>query len=191
MRALRRSVPLAQRAACARAVARHAARSVALRAGARVALYAALPEELDTTPLLEWVSSRGFPVYLPRIEDCRHRLMRFCLASGQFTINRYGIREPLGTRCLAARWFDVVFLPLVAFDGRGARLGMGSGYYDRALAFRHARASWGGPLLVGLAYAFQQVEALTAQPHDVRLDAVITERGLIRFPERLGQDAGS
>jgi 5-formyltetrahydrofolate cyclo-ligase len=56
---------------------------------------------------------------------------------------------------------------------------MGAGFYDRAFAFRHLRPGWRGPRLIGLAYAFQQVPALAPGPHDVRLDAVLTEQGVM------------
>ena len=65
---------------------------------------------------------------------------------------------------LGARWLDIVFLPLVGFDRFGVRLGTGGGFYDRAFAFRHGRASWRAPRLVGLAYAFQEVERIAAPP---------------------------
>jgi len=185
LRALRRAVPAVERSACARAVTRHVARSISLRAGARIALYAALPEELDTSPLLAWAHSRGHETYLPRIVDRRRCLMKFCRIDTVLAPGPHGIREPGGERCLAPRWLDAVFLPLVGFDVRGARLGMGRGYYDRALAFRHTRRVWRGPLLVGLAYGFQRVPHLDDRPHDVHLDAIVTERGLVRFERGL------
>jgi 5-formyltetrahydrofolate cyclo-ligase len=73
-----------------------------------------------------------------------------------------------------------VFLPLLGFDRQGLRLGSGGGFYDRAFAFRHWRGAWHAPRLVGLAYAFQQVERIAPAEHDVLMDAVVTEEGLIR-----------
>src|SRR5207253_1457477 len=81
---------------------------------------------------------------------------------------------------LRARRLDVVFLPLVGFDAQGVRLGTGGGYYDRAFAFRRGRSAWHVPRLVGLAYAFQQVERIAPAAHDVLLDAVVTDEGIIR-----------
>src|SRR5690606_28904822 len=92
--------------------------------------------------------------------------------------NRFGIPEPHGARTLGARWLDLVFTPLVAFDAHGMRLGMGAGFYDRAFAFRRWRTVWRGPRLVGLAYSFQQAARIEAAPHDVLLDAVVTENGV-------------
>ncbi len=152
-----------------------------LRPSWRIALYAALPEELDTTPLIEIARRRDCRIYLPRID--RHSLgrrMQFVEMSTRQRSNRLGISEPEGSRIIGARWLDVVFLPLVGFDSRGVRLGTGGGYYDRAFAFRHWRKVWQTPQLIGLAYSFQQVEHITSAAHDVLMDAVVTEKGVVR-----------
>ena len=72
------------------------------------------------------------------------------------------------------------FLHIVGFDRHGVRLGTGGGFYDRTFAFRQLRRAWQVPRLVGLAYAFQQLEGITAAAHDVLMDAVVTETGIIR-----------
>ena len=152
-----------------------------LRPSWRIALYAALPEELDTTPLIEIACRRGCRIYLPRID--RHSLgrkMQFVEMSTRQRSNRLGIIEPEGSRIIGARWLDVVFLPLVGFDSHGVRLGTGGGYYDRAFAFRRWRTVWHTPRLVGLAYSFQQVDQIIPAAHDVLLDAVVTEKGVVR-----------
>jgi 5-formyltetrahydrofolate cyclo-ligase len=96
--------------------------------------------------------------------------------------NRYGIPEPdvAPASRLPPDELHVVLVPMVAFDDAGHRLGMGAGYYDRSFGFRLRSPS--PPLLVGVGYEFQRVPALAAQPWDVPLDAVLTERGLQRFP---------
>lgn len=90
--------------------------------------------------------------------------------------NRYGIPEPdvAAASLLDARTMALVVLPLVGFDTRGQRLGMGGGWYDRSFAFRNRHPA--PPWLVGAAFAAQQVEALAPQPWDVALDAVCSER---------------
>jgi 5-formyltetrahydrofolate cyclo-ligase len=181
LRARRRSVSPTERARIARLVARNADRYLHLREGWRIAIYVSLPTELDTAPLIELARQRGCEVFVPRID--RHSLgrrMRFIELTGRQRRNRLGIHEPEGSHALGARWFDVVFLPLVGFDTCGVRLGMGGGYYDRAFAFRRWRTAWHAPRLIGLAYAFQQVESLRIAHHDVRLDAVITEERTVK-----------
>jgi 5-formyltetrahydrofolate cyclo-ligase len=180
LRARRRAVTAAQRISSAQLVARNVDRWLHLRPGWCIALYASLPEELGTTPLIELARARGCHLYLPRID--RHRLgrkMRFVAMNERRRSNRLGIDEPEGARVIGARWLDVVFVPLVGFDSRGVRLGVGGGYYDRAFAFRRWRSVWHTPRLVGLAYSFQQVDEIIPATHDVMLDAVVTERGVL------------
>jgi 5-formyltetrahydrofolate cyclo-ligase len=181
LRAKRRAVTPADRISSAQLIAVHVDRWLRLRPSWHIAAYAALPEELDTTPLIDLARARGCSLYLPRID--RHSLgrkMQFVKMNEQHRSNRLGIEEPQGSQSIGARWLDVVFLPLVGFDSRGVRLGTGGGYYDRAFAFRRWRTVWHAPLLVGLAYSFQQVEAINSAAHDVLLDAVVTEKGVVR-----------
>lgn len=181
LRARRRGLSPAERERAALLVARNVDRAFPLRAGQRVAIYAAMREELDTAPLIALALERGCRVFLPRIErrtgrihfletslDCRQRA------------NHLGILEPIGTARVEARFLHLVLLPLVGFDAHGVRLGMGGGYYDRTFAFRNVHTTWRGPRLVGLAYAFQQLPSIEAAAHDVHMDAVVTDKGVMR-----------
>ena len=179
--ARRRAVSAGERAAAARCAALNADRALRLAAGQRIAVYAALPAELDSAPLIALAARRGCRVFLPRIDRRRRsRSMRFVELGDALRENRFGIGEPEGLATIGARWLDLVFLPLLGFDRRGLRLGTGGGFYDRAFAFRQLRRVWHKPRLVGFGYAFQQVGQLAAAPHDVALDAVVTERGFMR-----------
>jgi 5-formyltetrahydrofolate cyclo-ligase len=181
LRARRRAIAPAEGRRAAQLAVRNADRALRLAAGARVALYAALPSELDSAPLIELAIERGCCVYLPRIDRRRtSHAMRFIAMRGPLETNRLGIAEPQGSAVIGARWLDLVFLPLVGFDRSGMRLGTGGGFYDRAFEFRRWRRIWHAPRLVGLGYACQEVEHIAAGPHDVRLDAVVTEEGVIR-----------
>jgi len=102
-------------------------------------------------------------------------------AGDPLVTNRYGIPEPdvEPASALDAREMAVVVTPLVGFDARGHRLGMGGGWYDRSFAFRHAQDA--PPLLVGAAFALQQVDALDTADWDVPLDAICTESATL-FP---------
>jgi 5-formyltetrahydrofolate cyclo-ligase len=180
LNARRRSLSAGGRERLSRIVARNAARALQLQGHWRIALYAALPWELDAAPLMAIAARRGCRIYLPRIERRRaSRGMRFVEMRGPLSFNRLGIAEPQGGATLGARWLDVVFLPLLGFDRHGVRLGTGGGYYDRAFEFRHVRRAWHGPRLIGLAYGFQHVESIGAAAHDVLMDAVVTEEGMI------------
>ncbi|RYG86954.1 5-formyltetrahydrofolate cyclo-ligase [bacterium] len=181
LRALRRAVSPEDRAHAARRIAVFADALRLLRPGRRIALYLPLAEEIDTAPLMKRARARHCQVFLPRITDTRRNRMSFVSADGPWRRGRWGILEPVGTTRRAARELDVIFTPLVGFDSAGNRMGMGKGFYDRALAFRRRHPHRRHPLLVGLAFECQRVESLPVRPHDVPLDLLITERAPHRF----------
>ena len=120
---------------------------------------------------------------LPVIPPPGRRRMRFARLGPDtsFTKNRYGILEPdvpAGSLATALE-LDVVLVPLVAFDRRGGRLGMGGGYYDATFAFLASRTCWHEPKLVGVAFSFQEVPHIDSDPWDIPLSAVVTERGAV------------
>jgi 5-formyltetrahydrofolate cyclo-ligase len=67
---------------------------------------------------------------------------------------------------------ELVIAPVLGFDRRGGRLGQGGGHYDRTLANLRARAP---VFVIGLAFSGQEVSELPLEPHDQRLDAILTE----------------
>jgi 5-formyltetrahydrofolate cyclo-ligase len=176
--AQRRAVNAAQRAHAAQSVAEHIGRTSWLAPGKRIGLYASMPQELGTQPLIELAKRRGCLVYLPRITSMRARRMRFVPLNPQVRQHNFGMVEPEGDAWIGARFLDTIFCAGVGFDRRGARLGHGVGFYDRALAFRRTRHHWRGPRLVGLAYSFQVVTEIPVTPNDVFMDVLVTERGI-------------
>ncbi|HVN99669.1 MAG TPA: 5-formyltetrahydrofolate cyclo-ligase [Steroidobacteraceae bacterium] len=183
LRARRAAQPPAARRAAERLICARLARAPWFRAGLDVALYLSRDAEVDTAPLLALARRRGCRVFLPRITDyAAHRMLMVPAAGAQRLLGRYRIAEPRGGARRPAAAFAIVLMPLVGFDGAGNRLGNGAGYYDRFLANRRGRH--GKPLLIGIAYECQRLEALAPGVHDVPLDAVITERGLHCFQRR-------
>ncbi len=133
--------------------------------------------EPDVRPALEILSQRGVQIVLPVIIDAptAPRLQfRSWHPAARLGRNFFGIEEPDEGEVVLPQDLDLVLLPLVAWDECGHRLGMGAGYYDRALA---AVADRSCPLRVGIAYEVQKVPQLPADPWDVRLHQVITENG--------------
>ena len=151
-------------------------------AGKRIALYLPFDRETDTAELFRAARRRGVRVFVPVISDRRHGRMRFYPLEGPTRRGAFGIAVPLRTaRPLAPQWLDLIVIPLVGVDAGGGRLGMGLGFYDRALKFRRRRRLWRGPHLVGLAFECQRTEAHFAESWDVTLDCLATESGLHHF----------
>jgi len=174
----RREVSRLARVRAAHAVARAISQTRWLTPGKRIGIYASMPQELGTAPLIELALERGCELYLPRITSLRARTMRFVKFSSRGTQHALGMQEPDGHEHLNARFLDTIFVPAVALDHRGARLGHGIGFYDRTLAFRHLRHHWSGPRLVGLAYSFQVVPRVPVTATDVFMDSIVTEKGI-------------
>jgi 5-formyltetrahydrofolate cyclo-ligase len=83
----------------------------------------------------------------------------------------YGIPKPRDTEQIVP---TLLFVPCVGYSTQRLRLGYGGGFYDRTLAALQPR-----PFTVGLAYSMGHVPKLVAEPHDVPLDAILTEQGLL------------
>lgn len=162
---------------------RHALRAGLFLKGGRWGFYLPAGNEFDVLPLLNQALHMGKDCYLPITAQRIAQPLRFARLDGRhaLTHNRYGIIEPHSRNLMNARRLDVMILPLVAFDSTGHRLGMGGGYYDATLAYLRSRRRWRKPLLVGVAYACQELPEVPAEPWDVRLDMILTEKGLIRF----------
>ena len=179
VRSARRAIPAAERhAADALIVAR--IRSLPLWRSARhVALFIPFDGEPDLTPLLKSSGRRSFfvPVITPKE-------MSFVALGPGITLapNFFGILEPEPKIYIDPRTLDLVLTPLVAFDDRGTRVGVGAGYYDRCFKFLLHRAHWRRPKLVGCAYELQHRKSIPRNPWDVPLCAAVTERRYVTFP---------
>lgn len=149
------------------------------RAARRLAFYQAIDGEIDPSLLLAEALSRGQACFLPLLHPLRQgRLLFVRYRQGdRLQRNRWGIAQPRlqAQRVVSPRWLDVVLVPLVGFDARGNRLGMGKGFYDRTFSFR-TRSARRRPLLIGLAHECQRVEALEGQAWDVKMDAIVSDQ---------------
>ncbi len=135
--------------------------------------YHPLGGELDPGPVLQRLQAHGARVALPVALDRHSPLIFRAFEPGQ-TLAPDAVRVPSPTPDAERLEPDLVITPLLGFDRHGHRLGQGAGHYDRTLeALRAARRIW----VIGLAYSGQEVEDLPCEPHDQRLDAILTEKG--------------
>lgn len=148
----------------------------------RIACYLAVRGEVDCMPFIREGWRRGRRILVPVLHSGRLRFAPF-RPDTRLVPNRYGIPEPAVPirATVDPRLLDVVLAPVVAFDEAGHRMGMGAGYYDRTLRFLPGRGRFRRPHLIGVAYEFQKVMALTPQPWDVPLEAAVTDRATYFF----------
>jgi 5-formyltetrahydrofolate cyclo-ligase len=184
LRIARRSLPAASHTLRSNLAASAVTQLAAFKCGARVAIYLPFDRETNTAVLLVAARRRGVHLFVPVVSDLRHRRLKFIPLTGKTRRGVFGISVPHQSgNALPPRWFDLIVVPLVGVDTSGRRLGMGGGFYDRALAFRRARRHWRGPHLVGLAFDCQRADDVFADAWDVRLDSLASESGLRHFSE--------
>lgn len=177
IRAQRRAIQGMERQEKSAQAARHLLRH--LPAGARrIAAFLSLPEEIDTAPLIRALWQRGICVYLPytRAHGGALQFLPY-QQSSELLPDGLGIPAPRwqADKACSGAALDLAIVPLVAWDARGNRLGMGGGFYDRTFAAPERPPLW------GLAYDCQQVAALEPAAWDVRLDALVSESGRVIF----------
>ena len=182
LRSARRSITPLERDEKSRLLARNLARYLPFRRCKKLAVYLSLPEEVDTSPVIELAQLLHKLIYLPIIdtEVWQKKSMMFAPYSpGKTPLekNRFGIKEPAVKpgNCIRGISIEIVCVPVVGFNDRCDRIGMGGGYYDRAFDRKRFQRSH----LVGLAFEGQQTNFEPAR-HDVPMQAVITEDRVIK-----------
>ena len=169
----RRSITAEEKQLWDRQIFQRAHKDKAFQLARRVHVFRSTAEEIDTWPFIEYAWGIGNEVYCPRVTTegtLKHIRVR---RSTQWVEGAYGILEPIAdspSDILAdteLATLDAVIVPLLAFDSSGHRLGYGKGFYDGFLASTPARR-------IGIAYEFQRMSALPAEPHDQPLDIIAT-----------------
>jgi 5-formyltetrahydrofolate cyclo-ligase len=170
----RRSLDAETRQAAGAAVLRQVTASPEFERADRVALYAALPDEVPTEGLLRAVLETGRSVLLPRAASAGRLEFASVREPEALVQGPFGALQPLPS-CAAVtlRSDDLVLVPGVAFDRAGRRLGRGGGWYDRSL-------SADLPSVFGVGFAFQLVAAVPATARDRRVAGIYTEAELWR-----------
>jgi 5-formyltetrahydrofolate cyclo-ligase len=181
LRQCRRQLSPVEQRRAARDLYRQLAQHPLFRRARHIALYLPNDGEIDPRALMDEAQRRGKSTYLPVLNSWPRTHMAFQRVDPGEPLcrNRFGIPEPHLNRARQRKaWaLDLILMPLVGFDAHGNRLGMGGGFYDRGLAFRHLRKKWHKPTLLGLAHDCQKVDRLTMACWDVPMQATVTDRG--------------
>ena len=145
-----------------------------------MALFFAFDGEPDLTRLTRSAAAQRKELFVPVLT---RKTMRFARLVPRAVLKRnfFGILEPGSAGVVDPRKLDLVLTPLVAFDSRGTRIGVGRGYYDRAFRFLRHRGAWQRPKLLGVAYEFQHVPTLDSRAWDVPLWGAVTEARVRHF----------
>ena len=177
MRERRRTLTPEERTAASAVIC---AKLTALNFHSRVAVYLASPQEIDLSPFIRKMLESGVEVVAPRWNGETYELAVLKgLDAAHLRQGPMGILEPAEAEIVLPKEVGTWLVPGLAFTRDGKRLGYGGGWYDRLLAEASRDA-----LMLGIAHAFQVVDDLTSEPHDIRLTEVIDDK---RGAEKVGE----
>jgi 5-formyltetrahydrofolate cyclo-ligase len=186
-RNLRQNLPLARAREKSLRIAERFMTSPIVGQGQRVAVYLSHDGEVETQAIIESLWACGKVCYLPILRSSPQRSLWFGRYGPEtaLTPNNFGIPEPsIGEDTISEPWMlNVALVPLVAFDLFGNRIGMGGGYYDRTFAYLKDSSRRHSPILIGLAFECQKWDRIPAEPWDVPLNGVVTEKNFYTFTQ--------
>ena len=139
-----------------------------------IALYYPSNFELNVLKVLDLKYFIDQMILLPVAEKNNSMNFYQWKKNGVLTVNEFGILEPIKAE---AKIPDVILVPLLAFDKDKFRLGYGKGYYDRYLN-KYIKQYKKDIMTVGVAFSFQKHNKLPINKNDVKLDFIITEKGI-------------
>jgi 5-formyltetrahydrofolate cyclo-ligase len=143
----------------------------------KIACYLAYGDEPDTELFIDWAIENEIDVLLPvSNSDGTLNWVKF---EGETEVGIFGFAEPVG-KSVDLAGADLIFIPALAVDQEGQRLGKGKGYYDRALASLEVVAP-----VIAVVYEDELIETVPTEDHDHRVDAVVTPSSTTLFSERL------
>jgi 5-formyltetrahydrofolate cyclo-ligase len=174
LRAARQALSYEERAWAMSAIAEKFLNCIPYEDYSNVAGYVAMDGEVSVGDLLSSLAAAGLGTCLPKVVE-KSEPLAFCgWAPGDRLMGGpFNTQEPLSGSTVQP---ELLIVPLVGFSRQGARLGFGGGFYDRTIAELRSK---GTPLCVGVAFHCQERHDLPLEPHDQRLDMVLTERDII------------
>lgn len=175
---LRTIINEAQKEAAAAEVFDKLEQTAAFMLADRILMYHSLPDELTTHRFLKkWSGRKHF--FLPRVNGVNLEILPY--DESRLELGSFFIEEPTGNDVVDPEDIEMIIVPAVAFDRNCSRLGRGKGFYDRLLAATRATK-------IGIGYDFQLVDELPTEPHDIRMDMVITQSAIIVRPAGINTD---
>ena len=177
LRQRRRALSPQQQRIAAKAACRNLALLPEFLKAKRIGIYLPNDGELDPRALQHRAWHQRKSLYLPVLNPLQQGQLLFYRYQPDQAMkpNRFGIMEPVAAESCAPWMLDLVITPLVGFDRKGNRMGMGGGYYDRTFAFIRQGKRPKNPTLIGFAHACQEVESLPSASWDVPLATVVTD----------------
>ena len=177
----RDSIPKKERDAAEKKTAEHFVDTYGKIDFEKISIYSPVKNEVPTEIITDYIRESGKKCFLPLIDkDLNNKEMKFSEFTREAPLvkNKFNIPESLNSSLVIASELELIIMPLVAFDSKGYRLGMGQGYYD--FTFKNFQLNK-KQLFLGLAYDFQKTESCYPEEHDLKMHAVICPSGIYKF----------
>ncbi|MGI2031218.1 5-formyltetrahydrofolate cyclo-ligase [Rhizobium panacihumi] len=155
----------------------HGLGAIPVSPGTIVSGFLPIRSEVDLKPLMAALAEEGARLCLPAILDKTTIVFREYRPDAELISMGFGTYGPAPHEPVLDP--GIMLVPLAAFDQSGNRIGYGGGYYDRAIHQMHQKGH--NPRLIGIAFDCQEVASVPVEPHDIRLDAILTESGYRPF----------
>ena len=147
----------------------------------KIAFYLPNDGEISTEHLMIHALDQNKECYLPCVTQEQKLEFRHYDQNTEMVTNKFGIEEPHpNAKTLFASQLDLVFMPLVGYDLKGNRLGMGGGYYDRTFMEKKSSPEL-KPKLFGLAHSTQECSDIYNDSWDISIEAIVTETAYIKI----------
>lgn len=139
-----------------------------------IGCYLSTEYEVSTDIIINSVHKKNKNLYVPKIKQGHAMDFVKMTLNSKMVKNKYGIHEPFSEDIIDANKLDIAVVPIVAFDEKKNRIGMGGGFYDRKFKYiKNTQKKY--PLLIGVAFECQKVEKIKPECWDVKLSAIVTE----------------
>ena len=140
-----------------------------------IALYYPFDNEASTLEIIKYLHLKNKKVLLPVIQDDSNKILfAEYISKAELIKNKFGILEPKNKEFFDQSNIDVALIPCVAFNKQLFRLGMGGGFYDRTFLKKKST------ICIGLAYSFQFENSSFEEHHDIKMDYIITQNGILK-----------
>ena len=149
-----------------------------------VMMFVSLPHEVDTSEAILHAWQLGKVVAVPKISwEQRHMIpVQISSLETGFSTSAFGLRNPIAGVPVPFEDIDLVVTPALGFDRKGNRLGRGGAFYDRFFANDQLRA-----LKCGFAFAEQVMDSIPVTEHDLPVDMLVTDEGIMLFDNVKGE----
>ena len=186
LRQARKSLNTAEQHSAAQALKERFCKTSLFQRSTSLAAYSVFDGEIDPYPIVSEAWRLGKSCYLPVIQcNDKGEFMAFYpwYEDDALMVNRFGIFEPMiknESKLVLAQEVELIIIPMVGFDLRGNRLGMGGGFYDKALA-NNASSLECYPIRVAVAHDFQKINHLPVNATDQPVHMVVTDKAIYKM----------